>query len=640
MKKTPQKIVLSASRDIPFNKLVLSQSNVRKIKTGVSIEQLAEDIARRTLLQSLNVRPMRDETGAETGFYEIPAGGRRYRALELLVKQKRMAKDQPVPCIVREAGTAEEDSLAENTHREALHPLDQFRAFQSFRDSGLGDEEIAARFFVTPTVVRQRLKLAAVSPDLLALYEAGELSLEQLMAFALSDDHERQMQVWTAISQTGHDSPHAIRRMLTETTVSARDSRALFIGIEAYQQAGGTVTRDLFADDDAVYLDDVALVERLALERLQEAAETISKEGWGWVDYAISYDWNHHHGFGRLRAQPRDLTDDEAARRSVLSSELEAFEAGYDGVDDIPDHVYDRMSNLEDAINAIDHEAVSFDKEAMAGAGAFVSIDDDGTLFVERGFIRTDEHQIEDPEDGNVVDLEDRRAKVAPKVHPDALVADLSAWRTHALRDAVGQNVEMAYLAVLHTLCLSAFYHSARLSCLEITPQRVSLPRDLDDEVPAVAVRARHDAWQTLLPEAAEDLWDALLAMEVNTRAMLLAHVVSLSVNVMCAGETRIPPSHAHGHQLARAVGLDVVAAGWEPTVESYFGRVSKVRILEAVREGKDARSAGLIDHLKKDKMAREAQRLLAGAGWLPAPLRTPPLEAANLSADPAQAVA
>jgi hypothetical protein len=88
-----QKITLSTSRDIPFNKLVLSQSNVRRIKAGVSIEELAEDIARRTLLQSLSVRPVTDGDGKETGMFEVPAGGRRYRALELLVKQKRMGKD-------------------------------------------------------------------------------------------------------------------------------------------------------------------------------------------------------------------------------------------------------------------------------------------------------------------------------------------------------------------------------------------------------------------------------------------------------------------------------------------------------------------------------------------------------------------
>jgi hypothetical protein len=66
MAKAVQKIKLSPSRDIPFNKLVLSQSNVRRVKAGISIEDLAEDIARRKLLQSLNVRPIVDADGQET----------------------------------------------------------------------------------------------------------------------------------------------------------------------------------------------------------------------------------------------------------------------------------------------------------------------------------------------------------------------------------------------------------------------------------------------------------------------------------------------------------------------------------------------------------------------------------------------
>src|SRR5580700_7760925 len=181
-----RKITLSASRDIPFNKLVLSQSNVRRVKAGVSIEELAEDIARRTLLQSLNVRA-------------VPAGGRRFRALELLVKQKRMTKTQPVPCVVRTDGLAEEDSLAENVHRETLHPLDQFRAFQTLREKGLSEDEIAARFFVNPAIVKQRLKLAAVSDKLLDVYAEDGMTLEQLMAFTVTNDHARQEQVWAAL---------------------------------------------------------------------------------------------------------------------------------------------------------------------------------------------------------------------------------------------------------------------------------------------------------------------------------------------------------------------------------------------------------------------------------------------------------
>src|SRR6202022_3652482 len=241
MASAVQKIKLSPSRDIPFNKLVLSQSNVRRVKAGVSIEDLAASIARRGLIQSLSVQPVADAEGNETGMFEVPAGGRRYRALELLVKQKRMAKTQPVPCVVREGGIAEDDSLAENHERVGLHPLDQFRAFQTLRDAGLSEEDIAARHFVSPAIVKQRLRLASVSPKLHEVYAEDGMTLEQLMAFSVTADHTRQEQVWENVSRSGYDEPYQIRRMLTEATVRASDRRARFVGLDTYEQAGGGI---------------------------------------------------------------------------------------------------------------------------------------------------------------------------------------------------------------------------------------------------------------------------------------------------------------------------------------------------------------------------------------------------------------
>jgi ParB family chromosome partitioning protein len=278
-----RKITLSASRDIPFNNLVLSQSNVRRVKAGVSINELAEDIARRTLLQSLNVRAMRDAEGQETGMFEVPAGGRRFRALELLVKQKRMTKTQPVPCVVRTDGLAEEDSLAENVQREPLHPLDQFRAFQTLREKGLSEDDIAARFFVNPTVVKQRLKLAAVSDKLLEVYAEDGMTLERLMAFTVTNDHARQEQVWAALAQTCNREPYYIRRQLTEGAVRAADKRAQFVGVDAYEAAGGTILRDLFEHDDGGWLQDAALLDRLVIEKLRAEAETLRTAGWKWI---------------------------------------------------------------------------------------------------------------------------------------------------------------------------------------------------------------------------------------------------------------------------------------------------------------------------------------------------------------------
>jgi ParB family chromosome partitioning protein len=230
------------------------------------------------------VRPVLDNAGAETGMFEVPAGGRRYRALELLVQQKRLARTAPVPCVVRTEGLAEEDSLAENVQRAPLHPLDQFRAFRDLREKGMSEEEIAAVFFVSVQVVKQRLKLASVSSRLLDIYAEDGMTLDQLMAFTVNPDHQRQEQVWEALQHSHNKETYHIRRLLTEGAVRASDKRAQFVGLEAYETAGGDVMRDLFQQDDGGWLQNPALLDRLVAEKLEHEAGNVRSEGWKWVE--------------------------------------------------------------------------------------------------------------------------------------------------------------------------------------------------------------------------------------------------------------------------------------------------------------------------------------------------------------------
>ncbi|MEQ9177583.1 MAG: ParB/RepB/Spo0J family partition protein, partial [Nitratireductor sp.] len=400
MANAAKKITLSSSRDIPFNKLVLSQSNVRRVKAGVSIEELAEDIARRGLLQGLSVRPVTDEAGTETGMFEIPAGGRRYRALEFLVKKKRMTKITPVPCIVREDGIAEEDSLAENVQRAPLHPLDQFRAFLTLKEKGQSEEEIAATFFVSVNVVKQRLKLASVSPKLLENYADDGMTLDQLMAFTVSGDHERQEQVFERLQQSYDKQPYAIRRMLTEGAVRASDKRAQFIGIDAYVEAGGTVLRDLFQSDDGGWLQDVPLVEDMVTDKLRREAEAIVAEGWKWTDAAPDFPYGHTFGLRQLRGEEIPLSADEEATRDALKAEFNQLEEQYAEADELPDEVDARLGEIETALEAFEDRPVTFDPEEITRAGAFVSIAHDGSLRVERGFVRPEDEILPEPESG------------------------------------------------------------------------------------------------------------------------------------------------------------------------------------------------------------------------------------------------
>jgi ParB family transcriptional regulator, chromosome partitioning protein len=644
------KIVLSRSQDIPFNKLVLSQANVRRVKAGISIEELAEDIAHRGLLHGLSVRPVLDADGGETGMFEVPAGGRRFRALDLLVKQKRMARTEPVPCVVRTEGLAAEDSLAENVHRAPLHPLDQFRAFQTLREQGLGEEEIAARFFFSPTVVTQRLKLAAVSPKLLELYAADEMTLEQLMAFTVTGDHARQEQVWEALSRSYNKEPYLIRRQLTEGAVRAADKRARFVGIAAYEAAGGIVMRDLFQEDDGGWLQDPALLDRLVAERLAAEAQTIRADGWKWVEAAVDFPYGHNFGLRRLAGKAAVLSDEEQATLDALRTEYDALEAEYAGADELPDEIDRRLGEIEAALEAFEARPAAYDPADVARAGAFVSINPEGGLRVERGYVGSeDEAPAEPAGEGHAPESTDgeRRAAanttaiaaVSPPAAeapdeehgvnplPERLVTELTAHRTLALRDALAGDPDTAFLAVLHVLCLKTFYRYAVDTCLEIDVKSASLTAQapgLSDTAAAKAIEARHERWTSRLPQDSEQLWDALASFDADSRTGLFGHCASLGVNAVHEPWNRSPRRIAHADRLAQALGLDMAAADWAPTADNYLCRVTKVRILEAVREAKGVAAAQLIDHLKKPDMAREAERLLAGTGWLPEPLRTP----------------
>ena len=652
MAQAIQKITLSASRDIPFNKLMLAQSNVRRIKVGVSIEELAEDIARRTLLQSLTVRPVHDADGNETGMFEIPAGGRRYRALELLVKQKRLAKTAPIPCVIREGGIAEEDSLAENVQRAPLHPLDQFRAFLVLREKGMSEEEIAAAFFVAVSVVKQRLRLASVSPRLLDIYAEDGMTLDQLMAFTVNDNHERQEQVFERISQSHAREPYMIRRMLTEGAVRAADKRAQFIGLDAYVDAGGIIMRDLFQGDDGGWLQDTILLDRLVAEKLAAAGEAIRAKGWKWIEILPDFAYGHTYGLRQVRGEQVPLTDDEQVARDALQSELDGLEEAHAEADEIPEEVDRRLAEIELALAAIDERPVRFSPEDITRAGAFVSIDGSGNVRVERGYVRPEDEAPAEPEKEVETDNDTRQHPVAARVEsgadtvtaepgaaaepdedeglkpiPDRVLTELTAHRTLALRYALGEHPDIAFTAGLHALCLKVFYRYSQDSCLELDLKSASFAAQapgLADTPLATSFDARHQAWIASLPKEPTELWDALTAFDIYRQRALFAHGISLSVNAVYESYNRKPQAMAHADRLAQRVDLDMVAAGWTPTVENFLGRVTKARILGAVREARGAHAAQFIDHLKKGEMAAKAEGLLAGSGWLPEPLRTP----------------
>ena len=390
----------------------------------------------------------------------------------------------------------------------------------------------------------------------------------------------------------------------------------------------------------------------MVAEKLNEAAVTIGAEGWRWVEVAPDFAYGHSYGLRQLRGETVPLTDEEEATLAALQQEVDDIEPAAAEAEELNDEQDQRMAELETAIEALTARPIVFEADEVARAGAFVSIASDGSLRVERGYVRSEDELPAEPKPEVEIgtdeapaqavaasaDTEDDGAIYATAAPaepeedeglrpiPDRLLTELTAHRTLALRHALGGRPDVAFLAGLHALALGVFYSYRLDTCLELDLKSVqfgSQAPGLNDTPLARAFDERHQAWRSVLPKESGDLWDVLADFDRDRRDALFAHCVSLSVNAVHEAWNRRPRAFAHADRLAQAVDLDM-AESWKPTAANFLGRVTKARILQAVTEGKGERAADRIEHLKKVEMATEAETLLAGSGWLPEPLRTP----------------
>lgn len=620
-------------RFIPLNKLKKSPKNARKTPhSEASIEAYAASIAAKGILQNLVVEPELDTDDAATGFYFVTIGEGRRLAQLLRVKRKEIKKTENIRCVIDTANDPHEISLDENVTRENMHPADQFEAFKKLAEErGFGAEEIAARFGVTPHVVRQRLRLSAVSPRLIEAYRNGEMGFEQLVAFALIDDHARQEAIYERLTYSR--DPVTIRRMLTETHVAATDRRATFVGHEAYTEAGGTILRDLFTEDRGGYFENVALLDRLAVEKLQSVAATLQKdEGWKWVE--ANLDFPHGHGLRRVYPRQIELSAEDRAAYEAAQAEFDVLTKQHESFEELPEAVDARFGELEAEIERIEALRQAYDADESACGGAFVVLNHDGEVRVERGFIRPeDDNRLqkvsakgtasEDDEGASASADDDNESEAGLS---DSLVADLTAHRTLGLRLALSEQPDVALVAVTHALLAQTFYRGAEASVLDIRPGGLFLGTHadgIDDTEAGRSWSGRHARWAAQLPRDVADLWPFVIALDHDSRMAIFAHCAASTINAVKLPRDHRPRALATADRLAEAVSLDMTAY-WRPTVRTYLGRIIKARILEAVREGVSAEAADPMASMKKPEMAEAAEQLLAITNWLPVVMRTP----------------
>jgi ParB family chromosome partitioning protein len=606
---------------VPLGKLKKSPKNVRKVPhTKADIKAFAASIAALGMLQYPVVEPEIGPKGKPTGNYLVNAGEGRRLAQLLRVKRKEIKADEPIRCILDTEHNGTEISLAENAIRCDMHPADQYEAFAELHsEEGMSAEDIAARFGVTAAVVRQRLKLGAVSPKLMMLYRKGDMNLDQLSAFAITEDHERQERVWKELPPFNR-SREAILRALSEGQVRSTDRRALFIGASAYEQAGGSVIRDLFDTKGGGFFADAELLNRLVGEKLQRHADKVAAEGWRWVVAEPELDREACADMRRVFAKPVPLSKAERKRLRKLEARYKALYDKYaDG--DVPDDDAAKLERIEAAVAALCKE--EYKPQDLALAGAFLTLAGDGSVRVERGYIRAED----EPKSKAKAEQKDNRAKDADGLAPisEKLVAELTAYRTSALRNELAQHPATALIALVHALALATFFEDSEASCLEITPKSAWLSGHapvIDESVAEKQIAERHAAWGKRLPRKLEALWAFIQGLSDAERLDLLAHCVSLTANAIRAPRQCNDESEAHAAILAHEVGLDMTAY-WQPTAASYFGKVSKERIVQAVREAVSDQAARNIVAKRKSDMAEAAETLLSGKGWLPAVLHT-----------------
>lgn len=628
---------------VPFNKLVLSEDH--QARNGgstpkMSIAELAASIKDSGVLQNLIV-----VQGAR-GRYEVCAGGRRLEALALLVANGDIAENYPVPVLVVPADKALIASLSENCFHVPMTPADEYAAFAKLAERGKPVEDIAAAFGVTPLVVKRRLKLAAVSPQLMAQFRQGQIGLDCLMVLASVDDHAKQEQAWAGLPQWNR-RPDYLRQLLTQGEAeSDRDPVARYVTLKAYEKAGGALRRDLFSDDEKkAFLLDIPLLERLAAEKLQKKAKPIATEGWKWTEVRVRYVYDEFVKFGEIRKTRRAPTEQEAgdlaslqARQAALTEQMEAL-CEQDDDDPVRDEAYCRLEAESDAlgaqIGAIDESLSVWPAELMAQAGCVVYVNTDGTAAVKRGLVRPEDRagmvqavrQARD-EDGDAGSLVSLPAPKTRPVHSEKLMRRLTAHRVAAVQAELLARPDVALVAITAHLAgklfehdLSFDYRAERMLSISATDLACDLRAAAEDmeASPAWArLQTERAEWAERLPKEPDAIFGWLLKQDQTTVLQLLTLTVAVTVKGIHGAETDRPGNEP----LAQALGLDMTR-WWSATGPAYFDHVSKSRVLEVVAEAVDANAASPLAALKKEAVVAGAEQTLAGTGWLPACLRT-----------------
>ena len=611
---------------VPYARLCRSPLNVRK-KAPTGIEPLAETVAEKGLIQNLVVHTMKGR--GKQPKLGVCAGQRRLAALDLLFSQGRITKDYQVPVLIVSEGEAVAASLIENREREAMSIADESVAFRLLTEEGKSVAHIALLFKVSEMVVRRALKIANLAPALLDLLRDDRLDYEQAKVLALADDHATQERVWNDAHNAWQRRPSELRAAITKTELDASENPlAKFVGLDAYEAAGG-VRRDLFSDgDNAGYIADADLLHRLATERLIEISQAVAAQGWNWIETRTRGDANELIRYGRVHSTTRKPTKNEKAELAALVGKRDAahmeLNAYYDEDGEEDEARHDHLSTAVDvATHAVDQYAERFEvfgPEDMQRAGAFVYLDDDGFVTIERGLIRPEERAAARGDDVLPVTAtgqSSKPARVTP-LHNEKLCRRLTAHRTAAIQAELARHPNVA-LAVLMSRMIPVVFeehyerqYPERAIQVDLRTSRDALVKHAGDMAGSVAwkeIEAERAKWMRMLPARADALLPWLLDQGSDIQSNLFAFCVAATVDGIDGSDRAYAVN-----SLAEVLNVDL-SYYWKPTRASYFDHVSKSRIADVLREHVSPQAAAEVQGMKKDAAAAAAEVRMVESG-------------------------
>ena len=555
---------------IPLGRLSLHDDNVRKTPhLSEDIDELKASIVAVGLLTPLVAVITSAGIGEECGTYGVIAGGQRLAALNALAEESKLPQSlkDNIPCVVVDrAANATEISLIENTMRCNMTAADQIEAWGKLASAGMDVDIIASRFGVSTTLVRQRLALANVIPEVLALLREEKIGVDTVQAFTLTDDPERQRAV---LAELG-DSPAAfqVRKILSQNTLTARDKHVRFVGLETYKDAGGKVTYDLF-NEDGTLIHDEELLEKLVMERLEAERERHLAEGWAWVSIdEEERERRCHRDLSYRCPDPGEATPEEQSR-------MEEIEAMLENDDDDYTKLQEEYNTLEDTI----HSRASWPEELKAQAGVFLSIDHNGSIRVDGAWV-----PYEKPKSQGASGEAAEGTSSAPKaLYSGAMRETLANMRTQTIKATLLTSSGLCNDIIAFNLAreVVSSHHGGKIGTIGIAHSQAHIA--VNPEYPLfedleAAAKALDQSWTESDTQA--EAFAAFRALSDEAKQAWINYAVAMSI-------TRVSLSlNACFGSVIESIVSEMVL-DWHTLYrpgKEYFSRLTKSAMLETMR--------------------------------------------------------